>query len=236
MSTKIDFRYKGIDCTLNIYEKDTDYVSRCIRFYNGFYELPFLEYIAIHFPEQHTILDIGANLGNHSLFFSKFMNCRRVFAFEPIQKNIELFQKNLEAQKNCFLYEFALSNKTETVSIYNTELENYGGYSLCSVEKGKSFLVDEKIPAIQLDLLKLENITFMKIDVESHENQVLQGAAKTITRCKPVIAIENNHYYHPHIHTNPEPNKEILESFGYQCIAKNVGKSSMDIWTFKNES
>jgi hypothetical protein len=61
---------------------------------NNFFEIEFLDYIAKKFNKQTGILDIGANIGNHSLFFAKFLNCDMVHSFEPFPANVSLLKAN----------------------------------------------------------------------------------------------------------------------------------------------
>lgn len=62
---------------------------------NNFYEYNLLTFLREKFNNQKNILDICANIGNHSLFFAKYFNCNQIYSFEPIPKNIELFRHNL---------------------------------------------------------------------------------------------------------------------------------------------
>ena len=47
-----------------------------------------------------------------------------------------------------------------------------------------------------LDSLNLPRVDFMKIDVEKHEISLIQGGRETINRCKPIIFIEDHHYFY----------------------------------------
>lgn len=82
----------------------------------------------------------------------------------------------------------------------------------------------------KLDNFDLRDITLIKIDVENHEKEVLEGAKETIKRNKPVIVLENSYYFFSHIFPNPNPHQEIFEELEYEKIFSNVCNSSMDIW------
>ena len=88
----------------------------------------------------------------------------------------------------------------------------------------------KEIDVVKLDNFNLSDISLIKIDVENHENEVLQGSKQTILTNKPIIVLENSYYYFSHIFPNPEPHKVILEELGYTKLYSNVCKSSMDIW------
>jgi protein O-GlcNAc transferase len=186
---------------------------------NNFFEIEFLDYIAKKFNKQTGILDIGANIGNHSLFFAKFLNCDMVHSFEPFPANVSLLKANMQkfASKSK-VYEIALSNKEGTMPLYNSQKANNGGFSLHNYANGLSFVVEQSINVITLDSLNLDNISMIKIDVENHENEVLEGAKQTILRNKPIVFIENLFHGYPNVCPNPNPHQKIFAELNYQRI------------------
>lgn len=221
--------YNNIPINIYIHNNKEDYLSRCINDYKQFYEYELLDFIKKRFPNQKNMIDIGANIGNHSLFFSKFIDCDYIYSFEPFEKNISIFRENLKSyQDKCILYTNALSNTNSKKILYNSEKDNYGGFSLHKQEK--SFTVMNEIEVKTLDSFQLDNITFMKIDVENHENEVLLGARDTILKCKPIICLENSHHFFSNIFSDPEPHQQILNKYGYIKLYSNVCNSGMDIW------
>jgi len=224
---KTYFKYEGHDVSLYVHSNIEDYVSMMIKYFQKFYESDFLTFLKYNFNmPQKNIIDIGANIGNHSLFFSKFMDCDRVYSFEPFPKNIELFKKNLQDYKKCILYDIALSDTNSRMPLYNSEKDNYGGFSLHKQEK--SFLINESVPTLQLDYYNFTNIGLIKIDVENHETQVLRGGRNTILRNKPVICLENNSYLY---NMDVSSTKEVMKELGYKILHERICiDSSMDIW------
>jgi len=201
---------------------------------NNFFEINFLDYIAKNYNNQSGILDIGANIGNHSLFFAKFLNSEMVYSFEPFPSNISLLKENLrDFRHKSKIYEIALSNKEGTMPLYNSQRENLGGFSLHSYSNGSSFIVNPSINVITLDSLNLHNISMIKIDVENHENEVLEGAKQTIMRNKPIIFIENLFHGFPNVCPNPNPHEKIFDELNYQRTETNILGSYMDLWTSK---
>ena len=226
---KTIINYNNETTEIYVYSIHTDYISKMIKYNKNFYEHELLTFLRTNFLNQKNIIDIGANIGNHSLFFAKYMNCNKIFSFEPFSKNIELFRHNLMNYKDkCILYETALSDKDGKMILYNSEQNNFGGLSLH--KQAKSFEILKEIDVVRLDNFNLSDISLIKIDVENHENEVLQGSKQTILNNKPIIVLENSYYYFSHIFPNPEPHKVILEELGYTKLYSNVCKSSMDIW------
>lgn len=102
--------YEKSFLTMHIHPNNEDYVSRRIKQTKTFYEKGLLDFIKENFPVQKNIVDIGANIGNHSLFFSTYMKCNHIYAFEPFEKNVKLFKENLKKFQNHTLYKSALSD------------------------------------------------------------------------------------------------------------------------------
>lgn len=159
---------------------------------NGrFYEARDLDVIRRHCPLGGVFCDVGANIGNHSIYAAKFLKARKVIPIEPNPTAYNLFISNvilngLQDQIDMGFLGFGLSDSDK------------GGFEV--VEKagnlGASRLV-EKSGGIQVrrgdtvfgDL----DIDFLKIDVEGMEMGVLRGMEETIKRCQPAIFVEVEH-------------------------------------------
>lgn len=206
-------------------------VSDYIRNTQNFFEIYLLHFIKNNYPQQNEILDIGANIGNHTLFFAEFLDCKKIHSFEPVPINLKVLKKNIEKYGDkCICYDVALSDHSGHSPLYNSQKENYGGFSLHSYSNGVSFLVGEEIKVKTLDSFEFNNITMIKIDVENHEIEVLEGARDTLLRNKPIIFIENLHPGYPHICPDPEPHQKILHSLNYTKKCSNIHGSLIDLW------
>ena len=155
------------------------------------------KYFKKYSDKNKIALDIGANIGTHSVILSKYY--KKVFAFEPLfykllEKNIQLNNIN-----NVDVLPFGLSDKKGKSLIKRDNIN--AGASHIDSENG-----NVTINLNRLDNLLFKNpIGFMKIDVEGHEIEVINGAKETILKNKPIIIIEiknNDSYY-------------LLESLGY---------------------
>lgn len=219
-----------LDKTLTVHLHDfAETVTSVINGSGHFFEKNFLEYVRINFAKQQTILDIGANIGNHSLFFSEFLEYDEIICFEPFAKNVELLKLNLSGKK-CKIMDYALSDTNSTKPLYNSQSDNYGGFSLHSYGPNTSFVVENKITTKTLDSLELNNISMIKIDVEGHENCVLNGSIQTIKRNKPIIFIENLSHGYPTLFVESQFD-EFFSSINYIKVAKNIEGSYMDLWS-----
>ena len=130
-----------------------------------------------------VVLDIGANLGTHTIPLS--LMCNNVYSFEPQQKLFSLLKKTVEYNKldNVKLFNNIVSNKSEELDFNNTGCGR-GGLSKYRPRLEGNITKEN---AITIDSLNLVKCDFVKIDVEGAEWDVLNGAHETINKYKPII-------------------------------------------------
>ena len=133
-----------------------------------------------------VVLDIGANLGTHTIPLS--LMCNNVYSFEPQQKLFSLLKKTVEYNKldNVKLFNNIVSNKSEELDFNNTGCGR-GGLSKYRPRLSGNITKEN---AITIDSLNLVKCDFVKIDVEGAEWDVLNGAHETINKYKPIIILE----------------------------------------------
>jgi FkbM family methyltransferase len=164
---------------------DPDHLGRMIRGNRSFYELDVLMKCRELYLPGTAIIDVGANIGNHTVFFGAILNAP-VYAFEPYLPNHTLLEMNIAANAldgqviptNC-----ALGDSNGSGSIRPGPSTNLGTTSV-SFGPGET-------PVRTLDSLSIPApIGLLKIDVEGAETAVLRGAAATIERWLPDIIVE----------------------------------------------
>ena len=137
------------------------------------------------------ILDVGGNIGWNALMFSDYAP---VHTFEPvffsvINENMKENSPNFDVSIHCY----GLSDAPGIFPIYipgrdaNSRV-NYGGCSLNPTEAHCGGV--QQVELRRLDDVYTGRVSFMKVDVEGHELEVLKGAEETIRRCHPAIMIE----------------------------------------------
>ncbi len=182
-------RYKSIDffdqnIIFALYEDE--YISNLIVKGSNFYELDHLEilhYLPIR--EDGMFVDIGANIGNHTLYYAKILK-RKVYAFEPIQNNYKLLKHNIllnGVYESVKSFNFALGSRDTTVLMSQNYEDNAGTWSIVAP---CGDIVVHPLDSV----IDKEDVAYIKIDVEGKELDVLKGAKKTIERCKPVVSTE----------------------------------------------
>jgi len=174
-----------------VYNINDVYVGGCLKHYGEFSEGEIELFRQTVRPNQ-IVLDIGANIGAHTLFFSEIVgNQGAVLAFEPQRIVFQTLCANiaLNGLTNVHCYQLALGPQHGSVSIppinYN-EIGNFGGISMANANQG------ENVPMTTLDSFHLNKCHFIKIDVEGMEQYVLAGAIETIKKHRPFMYVEND--------------------------------------------
>jgi FkbM family methyltransferase len=151
-----------------------------------FYEEDELDSISKFFPRGGTFLDIGANTGQHSIYFAELYDAS-VILVEPVPETCKLLRENIrinELELKCDLFlGMGFSDKTGRANI-EVHLANLGSASISENQQGE-------IPTVMGDeVLVGRKIDMMKIDTEGFEMKVLAGLRNTIERERPLIYIE----------------------------------------------
>jgi len=151
------------------------------------WEEAFLELMAKYIKPGSAVIDAGAYIGTHALAMAKMTGPRgRVYAFEPQKKVFRELVFNLieNHNQNVIPLRFALGENTRIVEMDKSE---NGLDGIVRVGQG-----GDQAELRTIDSFKLRNISFIKIDVEGYEDQVLEGARQTLADNRnPPILIEN---------------------------------------------
>jgi FkbM family methyltransferase len=113
----------------------------------------------------------------------------RLLAFEPLRQSYTLLKENLRINgcSNAIAYEYALSDAAYTTEYKSVQEGNIGGSVLQDAHLAPS---GESIDVITLDSLYLNQVDFIKIDVEGYEAKAIAGGIETIKKHRPTIVLE----------------------------------------------
>ncbi len=174
--------------------------------------------------KQATILDIGANIGNHSVFFSDhFAN---VLAFEPHPRTFELLEFNTKPIENISCHRHGFSARSGTATLFQDD-KNMGA-SFVGEEKDRPGKKTKSIK-IQLKTLdqlkdKLGDVAAVKLDVEGMELDVLKGGEALLKSAQPVIFFE---LLESDFINGTTDSLEFLKSLGYRFCWIDKGESNL---------
>ena len=145
-----------------------------------------------------TVVEMGANIGAHSVPLARACAPGPLILFEPQQRVFQILCANLALNgvTNAVVYPEACG-EAEGVAVipaldYAAEF-NFGGVS---VQPNVAGAVGERVRVTRLDALDLPACNLLKIDVEGFEIPALKGAAGTIRRHRPPIYVENDRPEH----------------------------------------
>ena len=144
---------------------------------------------------KRTILDIGSNVGNHSIYFSKYF--KSVQSFDPNPKLWKQFEENVKINNsaNITLHKLGLGDTSAELPFFDIASDNQGLGTVVRAEQYDRPL--RQIATVKVEhgdaLMQLHgvrDIDAIKIDVQGFEPEVLAGLRSTLLRDKPVVWME----------------------------------------------
>lgn len=204
-----------IEGTTILYDPNTDIGSKL--FFTGEFEKSELEFCKKYINEDSIVLDIGANIGIHSIYYSKIATKGLVFSFEPSPETFFFLLHNTQKSSNIIPLNIGVAESNKLSEFY---IASDNAYSSLKNTRRKDIKNKIKIFCCKLDDfflgLNLPRLDFIKIDVEGCEHDVLEGMQQIISKYHPIIfceiyqGINSNEY--------PENTIEFLIKKGYRAF------------------
>lgn len=167
------------------------YIGRSLDLYGEYSEGEIELFRRIVRP-GHLVVEVGANIGAHTLFFARHVGpSGAVLAFEPQRVVFQTLCANmaLNSVTNVDCRQQAVgraAGETVVPEIDYRREWNFGGVAMGQDQPG------ERVRLVAIDDLDLARCHLLKIDVEGMEQAVLEGAVATLSRLKPVLYVEND--------------------------------------------
>ena len=188
-----------------------------------------------HVRPGDVALDIGANVGSHTLHLAKFVGpSGRVIAFEPTTfayrkllanvalnpdlalritaEQIMLVDTGARPLQPALYSSWPLTSQADLHAQHRGRLMSTAGARGLSLDE---YLESERVPSVAL----------MKLDVDGHECAVLRGATDTIRRFRPLIVMEVAPYVLREVGHELGDLVEIIRSLGYELRSQTTGAS-----------
>ncbi|WP_331795118.1 FkbM family methyltransferase [Pseudotabrizicola sp. L79] len=202
------------EISLSLPNAQDDYVQRMILKTRSFYEGRLLATIQGMklIDATTTVCDIGANIGNHSVFFGKVLGAKQLLAFEPQANVYATLCRNLELNglTDALAYNCLVGAKSGRGDVARFNPRNLGSTAYTPAKDGA-------VPMVALDDLmdgdEMKSLGFIKIDADGMQLDVLQGAKKILKAKKPALWLEMM----PRDPVSGEIVK-FLEGFGYSAV------------------
>lgn len=135
------------------------------------------------------IIEVGANIGNHVVWYARHLDASRIYPVEPNPDAIEILDQNIAANGITPRIDrrgmgYGAGKDTGTFRTQTDNADNLGATRLVADESGG--IETRTLDALMGD----EVVDFIKIDAEGMELDVLEGAQALIARDRPVIWVE----------------------------------------------
>ena len=178
--------YEGVEARFRISD-DRDHIQSQLLTQRAFYEQGLLDDVREQINTGDLVLDVGANIGNHTVFFSLICGAK-VIALEPHPQNYAALQENvringLQGLVRCM--NVAAGENDGRAQVVEHDPMNMGAVSLDLLDgEGETRI-------IRVDDINPEQpVALIKIDVEGMELSVLRGAESLITENRPIVYVE----------------------------------------------
>ena len=174
-----------------------EHILKLIRTHGRFYESDLLEHLARHGPRGGVHVDVGANIGNHSVFFGRFL-ADHVVAIEPNPELPPILERNLRANAVARWTTVAVAVGARPGTGRLRPREGYegnaGAQRVCPSD-GETDGVEVEVDTLDTVLAGLGpkcsgDVRLVKLDIEGMELEALQGAVSLLEREGPDVVVE----------------------------------------------
>jgi len=146
------------------------------------------------------VIDVGANFGLYTVFLARSVGEEgQVYSFEPIPLTFKILSRNIKhfELNNVEVYNFGLSNAAGQQSMQIPK-SGGGGENFYRANIVRDQATSNRTDLVPVNLMILDSllsnlrkpISFIKIDVEGHEAEVLMGSSEVIDAFKPALQVE----------------------------------------------
>ncbi|HEV3400345.1 MAG TPA: FkbM family methyltransferase [Acidimicrobiales bacterium] len=197
-----------------------DHILRVIRTQRRFYESDLLDHLAGHGPRGGVYVDVGANIGNHSVFFGRFL-ADRVVAIEPDPHLVRLLVRNLRANGVARWTALPVAVGARPGTGRLSSREGYEGNAGAQRVVPAGAADGPTVPVDTLDRLLAglgepvaDDVRLVKLDIEGMELEALEGARHLLEAQRPdIVAEAAGDVEHAGLHA-------LLSGCGYREIAR----------------
>jgi FkbM family methyltransferase len=223
------------DGDLSILLDRASYISSAI-YWAGHHSLPLVRFLRRFLKPEMTLADVGANIGEITLFAGKKLTQGRVLAFEPMPAVFSELALNVALNhfaSSVEMFNVGLFDRDGTMPLYVKEDQPFG-----TTNKGVTSIFstgrDRQVTSVPLrrfdDIAaecRLERLDVMKLDVEGAEWMVLRGAENSIKRFRPVIIVEISASTYGRAGYSPRDLFSYFESLAYDLRNLEDGSTKL---------
>lgn len=146
--------------------------------------------------EGDVVMDVGANIGVFSIYSILKRQAKLVYAFEPVKSSFEINERNFKLNgvfNKVYSINKGLGNSEGVFDLFISS-NNIGANSLVFNQDGNK---TESVSITTLDNFvetkSIQQLDFIKVDIEGAERLFLEGALNTLAKFKPKLSICTYH-------------------------------------------
>lgn len=180
------FVRNGIPVELS-FSSSEDHIAKQVGSASDFYEAELLDAISALLSAGDMVIDVGANVGNHSVYFSLILGCK-VYSYEPNPEALVYLRANVQQNGVASSVNVIPLAVGKGKGKANVSVEVSGNLGALSLDVSDD---DGRFDVIGLDGECFpEKVRLIKIDVEGMERAVVEGALDLIKRDRPYVVAE----------------------------------------------
>lgn len=197
-----------------LYNVHDAYVGQSLKEY-GEYSKGEVDLFAQLIHSGMIVMEIGANIGAHTVPIARLCAPAPILAFEPQRLSFQTLCANVALNSLDNVWAFhagcgAEQGFTDLPELNPRTRNNFGGFSITPKPLGERLDSAHPIPIVQLDSFDMP-VNFLKIDAEGMEIEILQGGQVMIEKHKPILYLENDRQ------ERSEALTKLLQEMGYRA-------------------
>ena len=190
---------------------DRDFIGKKLET-DGDWEPYVYDFASMVLGEHSNAIDLGANIGVHSISFSRLAPHGETFAFEPVNLCFSQLQMNLiiNGVHNVRAFKMAVTDRTgDMVEMEALDATVYGD-GIVNIANSRIGQGGDSTFTVRLDDMHFPKVDLVKIDVQGSELLALAGMEGLIARDRPVFLVEIEEY---HLRRSGASSKMLIEFF-----------------------
>lgn len=220
MSYRIPLPEGGRRTHLDIIEPNTTAVQRFVRRSGlGHYEPPTAAAVLSLCDlagSGFVLYDVGANMGLYGALAASMFSPRRVHAFEPAPATAAVAARIAKRNDlSVTVHQLALSDRTGTAELHISPVSDASNSLVAGFRDASEHVVVETATLDEMVERTGDRPDIVKIDVETHERAVLDGARSTIVEHRPAMVVE---VLRRRGRDHGDEINEFLDGLGYSCF------------------
>lgn len=207
-------------------EKDK-YIPESLVKYDG-WENEIYDECKKHLKPDSNIIEVGAHIGTHTIPLAKLIPKGFIYAFEMQRFIHQILCTNiiLNTCGNVHTYQEAVSNQNGEIKVGlvdHTTHDNSGNIRIQDIMLKEGYPL--YVTTLDHKFKFLNKVDLIKIDVECHELEVLQGAYELINKYKPIIVTEFHTIKTKYTNGNQQQIKNLFPNYRWKEI---IGKYELN--------